>query len=345
MNCFRLSRLRAIVTPAAAIAAALGLGAPASDAASLTPGNILVSNLNTGVLTEFTSAGAVVQTFAFPDFSGGFNDLRDIVVGPDGDVQAYNGTFTPQLSTLAPSTGTITSRAFGGWSTVNNISYGGIGAFGDGVFVTDMATAGAGAPQGIVRFSTSGGAMVRFGEAHEYQDLTIGGDGLLYALRGDLLPNSNVDVFDPTSFSLLRTITLDATVGGADVRGIAVSAAGTLFAAAWNGSVYAADLDGNFLNSRSTGVNDLTDIDLDDLGRLVVGSRFGDVILTDVTLASQTSFAGGGSSGDTIHVAFATPLSVGVIPEPPSLALATMPALLGLLGLGWRRRRRLLNLG
>jgi hypothetical protein len=53
----------------------------------------------------------------------------------------------------------------------------------------------------------------------------------------------------------------------------------------------------------------------------------------------------GRPSDDTIHVAFVTPFSVGVIPEPPSLVLAMTPALLGLMGLGWRRRRRLLHLG
>lgn len=278
-------------------------------ASALAPGNVLVTNLGSGVMTEFTPAGSLVQSFTFPDFEGGFHDLRDAVVGPDGTVHAYNGTFSPQLSTLVPTTGTIVSRPFAGWSTINNVSYGGVGAVGDGVFVTDMATAGVGAPAGVVRFSTSGGPTVRFGST-QYTDLTIGGDGLLYALGG-----SAVDVFNPADNAFVRTITLDATVSGGDIRGIAVASNGTIYAAGWNGSVYAASATGAFLNSRPTGASNLTDIDLNNLGQLLVGSRFGNVILTDTTLASQTSFTVNG--GPTVHVAFTTPLSV---PEPSTAA-------------------------
>jgi hypothetical protein len=307
------------------LAGVIGFGA-AVRGTSLTPGNVLVSNLGTGVLTEYTTAGASVQTFTFPDFSGGFHDLRDIVVGNGGSVHAYNGTFDPRMSSLQPATSAIANQSFAGWSTVNNISYGGIGAFGDGVFVTDMATAGAG-DVGVVRFSTSGAAPVRFGSS-EYTDLTIGGDGLLYALRGA------IDVYNPTTNAFVRTINLDGTVSGADIRGIAVGADGTIYAAGWNGSVYAATSNGAFLGTRNTGASNLTDIDLNDLGQLVVGSRFGTVILTDTSLASQTSFQIGGSFGPTIHVAFTTPLSV---PEPTTTTAAT--AMLALAGASITRRR------
>ena len=283
----------------------------AALAAPLGSGNVLVTNLGSGVMTEYTPVGSVVQSFTFPDFEGGFRDLRDAVVGPDGNVHAYNGTFSPQLSTLVPATGAITSRPFAGWTTINNISYGGVGAIGDGVFVTDMATAGAAEPFGVVRFSTSGGATVRFG-SQQYTDLTVGGDGLLYALTG-----SSIDVYNPTNNAFVRTVNFDGTVAGGDIRGIAVAGNGTIFAAGWNGSVYAASATGAFLNSRVTGASNLTDIDLNDLGQLLVGSRFGNVIVTDTTLASQTSFTLAG--GPTIHVAFTSPLS---IPEPSTAALA-----------------------
>jgi hypothetical protein len=276
-----------------------------AQAAPLTPGNVLISNLNTGSLTEVTTAGAQVQSFLFPDFAGGFHDLRDIVVAPSGFVEAYNGTFTPHLSTLDPATNTITSRTFPGWSTVNNISYGGVGAIADGVYVTDMATAGA--PElGVVRFSTSGGPTTRFG-SREYIDLTIGGDGLLYALAG-----SAVDVYDPAAGdAFVRTISFASGVSSGDIRGIAVASNGRLYAAGWNGTVYEVSSAGALLNSRPTGTNNLTDIDLNDANQLLVGSRFGTVILTDVTLASQTTFPVPG--GPTIHVAWTDPLTV---PEP-----------------------------
>jgi hypothetical protein len=291
---------------------------------------LLVSNLGAGTLGEYTPAGTFVRSFTFPDFEGGFHDLRDIQVSSDGNVQAYNGTFTPQMSTLVPTSGTITSQPFAGWSTINNISYGGIGVFGTGAFVTDMATAGAGAPQGIVRFGIGGGTPVRFATAAQYHDLTVGGDGLLYALNGA----STIDVFNPTSMAFVRTINFDATLSTADVRGIAVASTGGIYAAAWNGQIYSVSSTGAFVNSRVSGFSNLTDIDLDNSGRLLVGSRFGDVILTDITLASQTSFTLAG--GPTVHVAFTSPLTV---PEPGSLALCGVGAL-GLLRCIRRQSRR-----
>jgi hypothetical protein len=285
-----------------------------AHAQPLTPGNLLVSNLGAGTLSEYTSAGVFVRSFAFPDFEGGFHDLRDIAVSSNGNVQAFNGTFTPQLTTLVPTGPTFTSQPFTGWSTINNISYGGIGNFGSATFVTDMATASPGGPQGIVRFG-NGGSPVRFASTNDYQDLTVGGDGLIYALRGGA-PSFNVDVFDPNTLGLVRSIPLDASLVSADVRGLAVSSAGSMFAAAWNGTVYAMNSSGTITNSRVTGFSNLTDIDLDNAGRLLVGSRFGNVILTDTTPFTL-------SGGPTVHVAFTSPQS---IPEPTSLVLGGIGA-------------------
>jgi outer membrane protein assembly factor BamB len=312
--------------PIALLAAAWALAPAAADAQPLAPGNLLASDLFGNRLFEYTPAGTVVRTVPFPN-----EHLRDIAVGPGGVVQAYNGSQNPQLSTFVPATGAITGQTLAGWSCFNNISYGGIGVIGDGVFVTDMLTFNGGEPQGIIRFSTTGGAPLRFATAQEYQDLTVGGDGLIYALRGGLRA-SQIDVFDPTTFAPVRTVTLSSDVTAADVRGLAVSAAGAIYAAAWNGQVYALSPAGLALNSRATGTSGLADIDLDDAGRLLVGSRIGEVILTDVTLASQTSFVVAG--GPTVHVAFATPLTV--VPEPSSFTLAGV----GLAGWLAARRRR-----
>src|SRR5206468_508527 len=111
-----------------------------------------------------------------------------------------------------------------GWSTVNNVTYGGIGVLGDSVYVTDMTTSGGPGDEakGVVRFNLADGTAARFLETEGPQDLTIGKDGRLY-----LLSANTVKAFDPATFVLQSTVTLPA----GDFRGIAVNAAGEIFAA------------------------------------------------------------------------------------------------------------------
>ena len=295
--------------------------------ADLTDGNILVSQLNTGNLGEFTTAGGFVQSFNIPDVNSGFNDLRDIIVGQSGNVYAYSGTFDPTLATLDPTTAGITRDTLAGWSTINNVSYGGIATFGRYVYTTDMATAGTGAPQGIVRFDTLGGTTIRFG-SNGYIDLTVGADGLLYALRG----GTAVDVYDPATNTLINTVNLTGT---SDVRGIAVDSDGMIYAASWNELVSSHTSTGSLVDSilftdSALFDNDLTDIDINDAGDILVSSRFGGVLLGDTSLTSFTSFTYG--SGP-VHATFVTPLTT--VPEPSSLLVIA-----GFAGLFLSRRRR-----
>lgn len=286
----------------------LWAAAGAASGATLGPSNLLVSGLSSGTLFEYTPQGALVQQFATPDFSSGFHDLRDIATGPDGRVHMYNGTFAPALTTLDPVSGQITNRQATGWSTINNISYGGIGVWQNSVFVTDMRTGGDGDTGGIVRFDLQSQAWSRlttpFGQ--EYTDLTMGLDGLLYALGG------GVDVFDPASGTFLRHITLS---GSSDVRGIAVDGTGSIFAADWNGSVSRYSPTGTLQLRNQLSGESLTDIDVNWRGELVVGSRFGRVLLSDGTLQDLGSF-NAGALQETLHVAFAQ-----AVPEPSALAL------------------------
>src|SRR5262245_5438009 len=143
-----------------------------------TPGNILVSTEIFGgssdnTVREFTRAGTLVQTFGpVPTGPGGDGSTRDLYVDGAGRVQIFNGTFSPYLTTLTPAAGpgsaTYAQTTLPGWSTVNNLTYGGVAVQGNAAFVTDMATFSGGEPRGLVRFNLSTGVGTRFASTSDY---------------------------------------------------------------------------------------------------------------------------------------------------------------------------------
>src|SRR5262249_15963497 len=147
-----------------------------------------------------------VRSVAVPPPPGSSSDTaRDLVQDPGGKVYVYNGTFTPALATYNPSTSTWAQQQYTGWSTVNNVSYGGPGLYQNFHFPSDMPPRGdpAGQSNGIVRFNLSDGTAARFANGTDFSDVNIGLDGNVYALSGQ-----TVSVFNPSSMGLLRTVTL-----------------------------------------------------------------------------------------------------------------------------------------
>lgn len=294
------------------------------------PQSLFVSSDNT--LFEYTFDGTQLQSISIPSGSSSSTsteDVRDLILDQNGDIQFYNGTFDPFLSTYDPTTSTWSHHTYPGWSTVNNISYGGIASYQNYVYVTDMSTFGdGGADQanGIVRFNIndySGQRLAEnFADNGEFIDLTIGLDGLLYGLED----YGDISVYDPLTLDLLRTLDL----GHTSDRAIAVNAAGEIFSASWDGNIYHFDANGIRQKSISSGANDLTDIDISSTGKLLVGSRSGDIILTDESLDSVSSFNVG---SDTTFVAFnpqathVVPLRTGQIVEAINFAANAIPVL------------------
>jgi hypothetical protein len=273
-----------------------------ANADPFTVGNILVSSRD--ILFEYTPFGAQVQSIAvpYPPPQESTENVRDIIVDQHGDVQVYNGTFDPYLSTYNPSSDTWLHHTHVGWSTVNNVSYGGIGTYQNFAYVTDMRTFGDDGQdeaKGIVRFNIDTFFSQRFAEAFEFIDLTIGMDGLLYGLLDD---EDTINVYDPLSMVLLGTISLET-----DVRGIAVNEVGEIFGASWDGNIYHFDNDGVIQNSIDSGSHDLVDIDISLDGQLVIGSRFGYVFLTDESLGSVSSFSVGSEPTFVAYVSSMAP--------------------------------------
>jgi len=231
--------------------------------------NILVSSNNT--LFEYTAGGEIVQQIPIPLNSRETSaQTRDLIVTSSGEIAIFNGTFDPELSLYDPETKLWRSFNFPGWSIANNGSYGGIAAYEDGIYVTDMLADGS----GIVRFGLDGLAQ-RYLEGTEYTDLTFGLDGYFYAIQAYY---GKIDVIHPVDMQVVRSIVIEPTV---DVRGIAVNAVGEIYAVSWGGELIKYDENGIRINNSQTLLNDLSDIDIDGQGRIVFQDRNNVVYVTN----------------------------------------------------------------
>ena len=231
--------------------------------------NILVSSDN--MLWEYTPDGQVVQQIPIPlNLQDPEPLAQDLIVTASGEVAIFNGTSDPELSLYDPQTEQWRSFKFPGWDIPIDWTFGGIAAYGDGVYVNDMLGGG----QGIIRFGLDGQAQ-RFLDGNEYLDLTLGLDNNLYALVGS---NRSVDVIDPVSMQIIRNVNLNFST---DVRGIAVNAAGEIYTVSWNGEINKYDSNGLQINSMPSGSVNLYDIDINAQGQIVYQDRDDNVYLTN----------------------------------------------------------------
>jgi hypothetical protein len=311
------------------------VAAPPAAALPFTPGNILVSNNpfgSTQTLYEVTPAGAAVQTIQVPQAAD--DGARDLALDRFGNVQIFNGTFSPVLTQYNPTTNTFTHQA-SQFSTANNLTYGGIASVGDYAFVTDFNTGGS-ESSGIVRYSLTGGAPQRVADGRDYIDLNVGRNGILYALRYDGIDAGGftVDRFDPLTLAVLGTVTL------ADVqRAIAVDRNGDIFAVSsqTNDVVHYTPTGQRVKTIHDSTVGGLADVDVDDAGRVLIASHGGGILTTTADLGALSSFGTRGSNY-TNFAAWVQPPPV--VPEPGTLAVTAGASALVLRRTRNRRPRR-----
>lgn len=250
------------------------------------------------MIREYSTNGTLVATYPIPNVT---EQPRDLVMDYLGGIHIYNGTFAPKLSSYDPNTVTWTERTYPGWSTVANLSYGGIAVFENYAYATDMSTYG-GEVSGIVRFDLSGSTTERFVDGGQFIDLTAGWDGLLYAL----LPyfsneGTRAYVYHPITMELIRYV--DLAVG---LRGMAVDTNGHIYGVDWNGYAHHMDANGRLIQSVYTGTGNLSDIDLTPDGHIAIGARFSNLILTDRNFSNITTY-NIGTSLIHLFVAFVQP--------------------------------------
>ena len=199
----------------------------------LTPGNVLVTHSPTGssgfsLLQEYTPAGVLVRAVELPSFTGASADVRDLVLDRQGNVQIYNGTGQPRLTTYDPVAETLTQTTFDKWNTAEEKSGGGLAAWRNYVYAPDQLMSGENplSDMGIIRFDIEAGTAQRFIDDGNFIDLTVGRDGLLYALGPAGAASSRfIRVFNPLSMVRVREIpNLPA-----DLRAITVAANGDIF--------------------------------------------------------------------------------------------------------------------
>ncbi len=253
-------------------------------------------------IEEYTLSGQHVRSIAVPANTGpsaanGTEYLRGIAANDAGQIIGFNGTSSPQLATFFPNTYTFTARTAPGWDISNSGNSGSVGVYGAYSFVLSDNLNNP--PADIIRFNPDGTSQ-QFGAALNNKNdvnLTVGLDGKLYVLYSNPSNGFLVDVYDPTSLALLRTVALQVPASqsgeSTSLRNLAVDASGTIYAIDLYNYVYHLDASGSLLQSASHGHGGYTtDIKIDPVtGRILISvSSYGGVILqTDASLSSFTT--------------------------------------------------------
>ena len=278
-------------------------------------GLLLVQSQRPGAIdyriNEYDADGNVIQTIIPPAApkSSDLQNPRDLIVNRAGQIQLYNGTFDPYLSTYSPNSDSWSHRTHAGWSTINNGTYGGIAQFNNRVFVTNMSTAG-NPSSGLVVLDNSSGNSFEIASGIQATDVTLGLDNSLWVLGGSDL----VVEFDPLTLEQGRTVSLAAAIGN-DIRSIAVDGEGNFYAGDFGGTISRLDSEGNLLDSLSPGAGSIYDVDVSDTGFLAFGTRLEGAWLTNTDLDPATQIE---SDRWSSFVTFVRPVT---IPEPTSTAV------------------------
>lgn len=197
---------------------------PSVAGKALQPGNLLMTT-GTNKLIEVTPGGKVVQAITVPDPAGGGESVWEAAVNPQGVIGVVRGTYHPFLIVINPLDGTYQSFTAPNWNFTRPTTRvaGEVVSIGK-YFFSNYNQSDSSNPLGLLlRIDPSSGAVQAFGERSTsssnykaYDSLAPGPDGLLYAIVdlggiGAGTSGTPVDVYDPETLQLVRTIYLAPT--------------------------------------------------------------------------------------------------------------------------------------
>jgi hypothetical protein len=304
-----------------------GRPGPTTQSQPVDPNNILVSVNNS--VREYTPNGTLVQTIQF-DYGGrpypwccpSNEYLHGIVVDQYGWIDSFNGTWYPLMTRYSPDSNGFVVKTFPDWSAGNVTYLGTIAAAQNFVFAADYSSFA-----GIVRFDTFNDTAARFATNLHFIGVNFGLDGKLYALSSS---NADIYVYDPATMQLLNHVTKASNV--AWIYGVAADRAGHIYVTGNDGSVSRLNSAGVREATIATGLLGLTNIDVDETGRLIVAQSQGQVLIGDTTLSNNfASFTVGDPSSTSstfVSFAHAVPLPIGPVatPTPTPVPTPTPPA-------------------
>ncbi|MDO3387625.1 cellulose binding domain-containing protein [Gilvimarinus sp. SDUM040013] len=244
--------------------------------------SVLVMGNNT--IYRYSYAGVLLETIEIPNFYQ-WDSARDIIPVSETEIAVFNGQFNPNLSIYDGDS--WAHREYDEWSIVANVSYGGIAADANYIYLTDMKTGSGGTAQGIVRFDRQLETFARFLTDDEYIDITLGEDGLLYALEDTY---GHLQIVNPATMGVEREVDLGHISSS---RAATADENGNIFLAGWNGAISKFDPEGNLVASVSTTAA-FSDIDIRGDNILVTSYYEEEALLYTTELEYVSTFSAGG---------------------------------------------------
>lgn len=205
-------------------------------------------------------------------------NAADLVVTPNHKIAILD---PPLLHLFDPVKETFSRSEVSNWVAASDSAQGGITVYGNHILATGSSE--------ILRFDLDGNYIDSVLVGRNYLDFTIGNDGLLYGLANN---TGQIDVVDPVSMTVLRTVQLDTGTS----RGIAVDSGGNFYSVDSVSALSHLDATGTTLKRVGTLFNEwLHDPDIEEDGTVIFGGQFGSVGLAVADLSSVSRIVNPGN--------------------------------------------------